>query len=145
MQGKNHQISILLVGLALIYIVGYSSEKYNFAVRDDEIAAMSATNDKGILYIYWDQWRVLQNFEFVCLNIYRVSSIFPGKAIQPEFEPPIALISRVGSVGSGNSCTTAGDICRYDSQCCSRVCKGFCEWIHILQTVISTKSKYVSK
>ena len=52
MQGKNHQISILLVGLALIYIVGYSSEKYNFAVRDDEIAAMSATNDKGILYIY---------------------------------------------------------------------------------------------
>ena len=52
MQGKNQQISILLVGLALICIVGYSSAKYDFVVRDNEIAAMSATNDKGILYIY---------------------------------------------------------------------------------------------
>ena len=51
MQDKIQLISILLVGLALIYFVGHSSAKYNFVVRDDEIADMNTTIDKGILFI----------------------------------------------------------------------------------------------
>ena len=52
MQGKTQQILILLAGLALMLMVGYSSAKYNFVVRDDGIAAMKATADQGILYIF---------------------------------------------------------------------------------------------
>ena len=48
MQGKNQQIPIFLVGITLIYLVGYSGAKYNLVVRDDEIAAMKVTVDKGI-------------------------------------------------------------------------------------------------
>ena len=48
MQGKNQQIPIFLVGIALIYLAGYSGAKYNLVVRDDEIAAMKVTVDKGI-------------------------------------------------------------------------------------------------
>ena len=52
MQGKTQQLSVLLVGLWLIYIVGYGSGKYNLLVQDDEMSAISATVDKGILYIF---------------------------------------------------------------------------------------------
>ena len=52
MQGKTQQIPILLAGLALMLMVGDSSTKYNFVVRDDGIAAMKATLDQGILYIF---------------------------------------------------------------------------------------------
>ena len=48
MQGKNQQIPIFWAGIALIYLVGYSGAKYNIVVRDDEIAAMKVTVDKGI-------------------------------------------------------------------------------------------------
>ena len=48
MQGKNQQIPIFWAGIALIYLVGYSGAKYNLVVRDDEIAAMKVTVDKGI-------------------------------------------------------------------------------------------------
>ena len=52
MQGKTQQIPILLAGLSLMLLVGYSSAKYNFVVRDDGIAAMKAIVDQGILYIF---------------------------------------------------------------------------------------------
>ena len=48
MQGKTHQVPILLAGLALIYIPGFSSAKYNLVGRDDEIATMEVTIDKGM-------------------------------------------------------------------------------------------------
>ena len=47
MQGKTHQVPILLAGLALFYIAGFSSAKYNLVGRDDEIATMEVTVDKG--------------------------------------------------------------------------------------------------
>ena len=47
MQGKTHQVPILLAGLALLYIAGFSSAKYNLVGRDDEIATMAVTVDKG--------------------------------------------------------------------------------------------------
>ena len=48
MQGKTHQVPILLAGLALFYIAGFSSAKYNLVGRDDEIATMEVTIDKGM-------------------------------------------------------------------------------------------------
>ena len=48
MQGKILQVPILLAGLALIYIPGFSSAKYNLVGRDDEIATMEVTIDKGM-------------------------------------------------------------------------------------------------
>ena len=48
MQGKTHQVPILLAGLALFYIAGFSSAKYNLVGRDDEIATMEVTVDKGM-------------------------------------------------------------------------------------------------
>ena len=48
MQGKTHQVPILLAGLAMIYIAGFSSSKYNLVGRDDEIATMEVTVDKGM-------------------------------------------------------------------------------------------------
>ena len=52
MQDKTQEIRILLAGLSVMLIVGYSSAKYNFVVRDDGIAAMKASVDQGILYIF---------------------------------------------------------------------------------------------
>ena len=48
MKAKNHQVPIFLAGLALIYIAGFSSAKYNLVGRDDEIATMEVTVDKGM-------------------------------------------------------------------------------------------------
>ena len=48
MQGKTHQVPILLAGLALIYIARFSSAKYNLVGRYDEIATMEDTVDKGM-------------------------------------------------------------------------------------------------
>ena len=48
MQGKTQQVPILLAGLAFIYIAGFSSAKYNLFGRDDEIATMEVTVDKGM-------------------------------------------------------------------------------------------------
>ena len=48
MQGKTQQVPILLAGLALFYIAGFSRAKYNLVGRDDEIATMEVTVDKGM-------------------------------------------------------------------------------------------------
>ena len=48
MQGKTHQVPILLAGLVLIYIPGFSSAKYNLVGRDDEIGTMEVTVDKSM-------------------------------------------------------------------------------------------------
>ena len=48
MQGKTLLVPILLAGLALPFLVGISSAKYNLVGRDDEIAAMRVVVDKGI-------------------------------------------------------------------------------------------------
>ena len=51
MQGIILQIPFLLAVLISIFIVGYSTAKYNHIVHDDEITAMKATVDKGILHM----------------------------------------------------------------------------------------------
>ena len=50
MQDKIFQVSILLAGLALIYIARYSSAKYNLIGRDGEGATMKVAVFKGISY-----------------------------------------------------------------------------------------------
>ena len=45
---KTLQVPILLAGLALLFLAGFSSAKYNLVGRDDEIAAMKVAVDKGI-------------------------------------------------------------------------------------------------
>ena len=52
MQGKIQQVPILLVGLALVYVMGYSSAKNNVVGVDDEIADMKDPVQKGIMLIY---------------------------------------------------------------------------------------------
>ena len=52
MQGKNLLVPILLAGLALPFLAGISSAKYNLVGRDDEIAAMRVVVDKGISCIF---------------------------------------------------------------------------------------------
>ena len=47
MLGKTLQVPILLAGLALLFLSGFSSAEYNLARRDDEIAAMKISVDKG--------------------------------------------------------------------------------------------------
>ena len=45
---KPLQVPILLAGLALLFLAGFSSAKYNLVGPDDEIAAMKVVIDKGI-------------------------------------------------------------------------------------------------
>ena len=52
MQGKTLLVPILLAGLALPFLAGISSAKYNLVGRDDEIAAMRVVVDKGIPCIF---------------------------------------------------------------------------------------------
>ena len=76
MQGKTQQIPILLAGLALMLIVGYSSAKYNFVVRDDGIPAMKATVDQGILYIFRPFKNLIRIVDCESLNIHFLCPVF---------------------------------------------------------------------
>ena len=49
---KTLQVPILLAGLALLFLAGFSSAKYNLVGRDDEIAAMRVVVDKCISCIF---------------------------------------------------------------------------------------------
>ena len=51
MQVSTLLVPILLAGLALPFLVGISSAKYNLVGRDDEIPAMKVAVDKGIACI----------------------------------------------------------------------------------------------
>ena len=44
---KTLQVPILLAGLALLFLAGFSSAKYNLVGRDDKITAMKVAVDKG--------------------------------------------------------------------------------------------------
>ena len=44
---KTLQVPILLAGLALLFLAGFSSAKYNPVGRDDEITAMKVSVGKG--------------------------------------------------------------------------------------------------
>ena len=52
MHGKNLQVPKLLIGLILIYIMGYSRAKYNFVGSANGITTMKFTVGKGILCIF---------------------------------------------------------------------------------------------
>ena len=52
MLGKTLRVPILLAGLALLFLAGFSSAKYNLVGRDDEIAAMKVVAEKGISCIF---------------------------------------------------------------------------------------------
>ena len=52
MQGKTLQLPILLPGLALIFLSGFSRAKYIPVGGDDEISAMNVAADKGIPCIF---------------------------------------------------------------------------------------------
>ena len=52
MQVSTLLVPILLAGLALPFLVGISSAKYNLVGRDVEIAAMRVVVDKGISCIF---------------------------------------------------------------------------------------------
>ena len=52
MLGKTLRVPILLVGLAFLFLAGFSSAKYNLVGRDDEITAMRVVAEKGMSCIF---------------------------------------------------------------------------------------------
>ena len=52
MQSKTLQVPTLLACLALLFIAGFSSAKYNHVGRDDEITAMKVAVENGISCIF---------------------------------------------------------------------------------------------
>merc|ERR1739844_43192 len=102
MQGKIQQVPILLVGLALVYIMGYSSAKNNVVGVDDEIADMKDPVERDEA---------------------------PQPAIKlPIF--PISRIGSVGGSGSSSKCPHGhgnkcfGERCESQVECCCACCYG---------------------
>ena len=59
MLGKTLRVPILLAGLALPFLAGISSAKYNLVGRDDKITAMKVAVDKGTSCIFIIEKQIL--------------------------------------------------------------------------------------